>query len=252
MGKSAFFVSDLHLGALYHKADPRRAEHFEEFVRSLSDRATHLFLLGDLFEFWMEHRHYIPKRHFGVLAALRDLSRSGVPVHYLGGNHDFSLGTFFREELGVETHDGPLRLELQGKRVFLLHGDGMNPVDWKYRVAKRVLQSPWANRLYRVLHPDLGMDLALWTGKVSRDRHGNVPRHLDRYESAARALLRQGHDIVMHGHVHAGFVKALPEGIYVNTGEWLVRLQYVEMADGECVLKSYKDDNSRLMASSRS
>ena len=48
-----------------------------------------------------------------------------------------------------------------------------------------------------------------------------------------------GHDILMHGHVHAGFVKRVPEGVYVNTGEWVKRLEYVEMRDGECVLKTY-------------
>jgi UDP-2,3-diacylglucosamine hydrolase len=193
----------------------------------------------------MEHRHYVPKAHFGVLCALRELRRAGVPVHYLSGNHDFNLGEFFRRELGVETHDGPYSLELQGKRVLLLHGDGMDPADRGYHAVKKVLRSPLANRLYRLLHPDLGMALALRVGQASRSRHGNVPRHLDRYEAAARELLRAGHDIVMHGHVHAGFVKRFPEGIYVNTGEWLERLQYVEMTDGECTLRTYQPSDGR-------
>src|SRR6266849_9713377 len=107
MGSAAFFVSDLHLGARYAKADPERAAHFEVFLRSLPGRAEALFLLGDLFEFWMEHRHYIPKTGFGVLSALRDLARAGIPVHYLAGNHDFELGTFLGQELGVHTHAGP-------------------------------------------------------------------------------------------------------------------------------------------------
>ena len=46
----------------------------------------------------------------------------------------------------------------------------------------------------------------------------------------------------MHGHIHAGFVKHLPEGIYVNTGEWLEKLQYVEMIDGECFLRVYNSN----------
>ena len=239
LDKSAFFVSDVHLGALYAKADPRRAGHLEDFLRALGEKADRLFILGDLFEFWMEYRHYVPKGHFGVLSALRDLVRGGVPVHYLSGNHDFSLGNFFKDELGIEIHRGPVAMELQGRRLLLLHGDGMDPGDWAYRAVKRVLSHPLVNRWYRLLHPDLGMVLALKAAKLSRDRHGNVPRHLDRYETAARRLLLQGHDIVMHGHVHAGFVKKLPEGVYVNTGEWFERLQYVEMAQGECELKRY-------------
>lgn len=253
MDKSAFFVSDLHLGARYESADPRRAEGFEDFVRSLIGRASHLFLLGDLFEFWMEYRYFVPKDHFRVLSALRELQRSGVEIHYLCGNHDFNLGTFFQKEIGIETHEGPLRIELQGKKLLLLHGDGMNPDDKVYRWVRRVLHHPLANGLYRLLHPDLGMAIALNVGRLSRQHSGNVSRYLPRYEEAALKLLRESKaDILMHGHIHAGFVKNFPEGIYVNTGEWLKKLQYVEMTGGECFLRDYNPSSSRLMASRRS
>src|SRR5690606_21355371 len=119
--------------------------------------------------------------------------------------------------LGIVTHSGPFTADIQGKRLLLLHGDGMNPRDWAYRILRRVLHSPLSNWAWKLLHPDLGMRLALGVGKASRDQHGGVPRDLDLYEAAARRMLAQGHDIVMHGHVHAGFVKTLPEGIYVNT-----------------------------------
>jgi UDP-2,3-diacylglucosamine hydrolase len=242
MSLPAYFVSDLHLGTRYAGARQDRAEKFERFVEGLQGRASRLFLLGDLFEFWMEYRHFIPKAQFGVLAALRNLRKSGVPIDYLAGNHDFNLGTFFRDELGIETHDGPLSVELQGKRVLLLHGDGMNPGDKAYRVVKGVLRHPLSNWAWKKIHPDLGMRIALGVGKTSRDQHHGMPRHLDRYEAEARRLMREGkHDILMHGHVHAGFVKRVPEGVYVNTGEWVKRLEYVEMRDGDCVLKTYED-----------
>ena len=125
----------------------------------------------------------------------------------------------------------------------MLHGDGLNPDDKAYRLVRRVLHHPLSNRLYKLLHPDLGMKIALSVGKFSRDRNENTPRHLPRYEAAARELLRAGRaDILMHGHVHAGFVKEFPEGVYVNTGEWLEKLQYVEMTNGECFLRTYNPD----------
>ena len=84
------------------------------------------------------------------------------------------------------------------------------------------------------------MKIALSVGKLSRDHNENIPRYLPRYEVAARELLRKGgEDILMHGHIHAGFVKHVPEGVYVNTGEWLEKLQYVEMTNGECFLRTY-------------
>ncbi len=240
MSTSAFFVSDLHLGTQYKDADPGRAAGFETFLRSLIGRASHLFLLGDVFEFWMEYRYYIPKNHFEILAALNELRRSGVEIHYLCGNHDFNLGTFFRDKMGIETHDRPFEIQLQDKKLLLLHGDGMNPDDRAYRFVRRVLHHPLSNRLYRLLHPDLGMAIANTVGRLSRNHTGNVPRFLPQYEAAARKLMVEHRvDILIHGHVHAGFVKQLPEGIYVNTGEWLEKLQYVEMTNGECVLKTW-------------
>lgn len=237
--RSAFFVSDLHLGTPYEGARPDREAHFESWLRGLEGRADHLFLLGDIFEFWMEYRHYIPKNHFGVLAALHALRCSGTEIHYLCGNHDFNLGTFFRDKLGIRTHSGPFATELQGKRMLLLHGDGMLPRDRKYRMVRRVLHHPLANRAWKLLHPDLGMRIALKVGMLSRARH-TVP-DLRQYEAEARRLLAAGgHDILIHGHIHTGYVKRLPEGVYVNTGEWLTRLEYAEMSNGICSLKTYE------------
>lgn len=239
MPKNAFFISDLHLGAATRAALPHRAESFRDFLRFAAPRASHLFLLGDLFEFWMEYRHFIPKSEFRTLAALEAVRAAGVEVHYLAGNHDFALGDFFSRQLGMQVHAGPLALALQGKRLLLLHGDGLAPSDRAYRLLKRVLVHPLAGKAFRLLHPDLGMRLAGAVGQGSRDRHGYRPRKLDEYERAARALLAEGHDIVMHGHTHQGFVKRFPEGVYVNSGEWMRRLQFVELEEGECRLKEW-------------
>jgi UDP-2,3-diacylglucosamine hydrolase len=244
---SAFFISDLHLGTRYGAADESREGRFETWIRSLTGRASHLFLVGDVFEFWMEYRHYIPKHHLGVLSALYELRRSGVEIHYFCGNHDFNLGDFFGESLDLVTHDGPLEITLQGKKMLILHGDGMNPADWKYRIVRQVLHHPLSNWAWKLLHPDLGMRIALGVGKASRDQnHGEISdAEAAEYEGEARALLRRGYDIVMHGHIHKGFVKNLPEGVYVNTGEWVKRLEYVEMTDGVCALKTVTGDAVR-------
>jgi len=238
----AVFVSDLHLGTRYGGAREDREILFERFLLEQEGRISHLFLVGDVFEFWMEYRHVMPKAHFAVLAALHRLRRSGIEIHYVCGNHDFNLGTFFRDQLGILTHDGPFPITLQGKNLLVLHGDGMNPKDRAYRLVRRVLHSRWANFLWKLIHPDLGMRIAFGVGKASRDQHGSEPRDLDLYELEARRLLREGgHDIVIHGHIHAGFVNAVPEGLHVNTGEWLKRLEYVEMEGGEVALKTYWD-----------
>ena len=235
----AYFISDLHLGAQYRGLDPNRETLLLRFLHGKAAHASHLFILGDLFEFWMEYDSFVPKEHFRVLAALEALVRAGVEVHYLSGNHDFNLGRFFHDQIGLRVHADEIRLELQGKRLLLLHGDGLAASDWKYRIMKRVFRHPLANKAFRLLHPDWGMGLAHATSKASRDQHQNRPRKMDEYEAASRDLLKAGGlDIVMHGHTHASFVKEFPEGLYVNSGEWLHEMKYVVMENGVCRIAS--------------
>lgn len=239
-GPIAYFISDLHLGASYRNLDPGRENLVLRFLEEKAAAASHLFILGDLFEFWMEYASFIPKQHFRILAALEGLARRNVQVHYLSGNHDFNLGSFFRDDMGLNVHEDELRIELQGKRLLLLHGDGLPPSDWRYRVMKRVVRHPLSNRLFKLLHPDLGMGLARAASKASRDQHQNRPRKMDEYEAAGRALLGVGGlDILIHGHTHAAFVKTFPEGVYVNSGEWLTKMEYVAMAAGRCRIEKF-------------
>lgn len=239
MSAVAYFISDLHLGADYRHANKERESHFQRFLDGLASRATHLFILGDLFEFWMEYDNFIPKHHFATLTALERLVRKGVEVHYISGNHDFNLGRFFEDSLGLKVHHGPFPMELQGRKLLLLHGDGLANPDWKYRLAKSVTLHPISNACFRLIHPDWGMSLARYLSRLSRDSHGNRPRMLPEYEKACRGLLSQGFDVVIHGHTHVGFVKRLPEGVYVNSGEWLERMEYVSMREGELKLETY-------------
>ncbi len=240
MDKPAYFISDLHLGALYRGLKPDRERLLVHFLEQKAHKASHLFILGDLFEFWMEYRSFIPKDYFQTLSALGRLAQSGVEIHYLSGNHDFNLGHFFQDTLGFKIHSDSLALELQGKKILLLHGDGLAKSDWKYRILKRILRHKLSNRTFQLLHPDFGMGLARAVGKLSRDRHQNLPRFMDQYEAASRKLLADGnHDILIHGHTHAAFVKDVPEGIYVNSGEWLHEMKYVAMTQGCCRIESY-------------
>ncbi len=239
-GPIAYFISDLHLGARYTGLNPDRETLVLRFLREKAAAATQLFILGDLFEFWMEYRSFVPKEHFRIIAALEELARNKVEVHYLSGNHDFNLGNFFRDQVGLRVHTDEIRIELQGKRMLLLHGDGLAKSDWKYRIVKRIFRHRLSNYLFSLLHPDFGMGLARYSSKASRDQHQNRPRHMDEYEAASRALLGGGdRDILIHGHTHAAFVKEFPEGVYVNSGEWLTRMEYVAMEGGVCRIEKY-------------
>ncbi len=237
--KKAYFISDLHFGAHYGKSHPGREESFHRFLKTITPQASHIFILGDLFEFWMEYSHFIPKAHFATLRALAEAASAGIEVHYLCGNHDFNLGSFFDEHLKIKTHSESLSITLQEKKVFLIHGDGLAKSDWKYRITKKIIRHSLSNFLFKLIHPDWGMRLAFFVGKASRDQHDCRPRLLAEYQAASVALLKLGHDMVIHGHTHAAFVKDLPEGVYINSGDWLQHQRYVVIEHGVCRLEEF-------------
>ena len=231
--KPAYFISDLHLGCDSEQAIPDREERIVKLFRAWQGQASHVILVGDVFEFWMEYRHYVNRHHFRFMRALAELVESGVEVHYLSGNHDFRLDAFFPETLGVQVH-AELVLELQGKRVFFCHGDGRARKDLGYRLVKRLLHSPLDVFLFRLLHPDLGMAIAKAVGSTSRNMNEHKALKVGDYAGFVRAALRsRGCNAVVHGHVHEDpGVWQYPEGEHVNCGQWLFELDYVEMRDG--------------------
>src|SRR3712207_4283753 len=136
--KPFVITSDVHLGAV--PASTERA--FRAFLHHVRESASGLLINGDLFDFWFEYRTVIPREHYRVLAALADVVDAGVPVSFLGGNHDWWTGSFLRDEVGVEVLDGPVERTLGGRRVLVAHGDGVGRGDLGYRVLKRFMRNP--------------------------------------------------------------------------------------------------------------
>src|ERR1051326_7478882 len=118
-----FFLSDVHLrpGDVPDSALHRDLHGLLARVRG---EAAELYVLGDLFDFWFEYRHAILRHYLPTLDALAELVRAGVPGPLVPGNPDFWAGDPLAG-FGVRVAPGPLRLELQGRRTVLAHGDGI-------------------------------------------------------------------------------------------------------------------------------
>lgn len=244
------FISDIHLGVEHDHAYPRRQERLlEKLAQWREESITHLILLGDIYEFWMEYRDFIPKADFDFLKELREMVLSGVEVHYFSGNHDFNLGTFFSDQLGIYVHHDMQVLELQGHRTLLLHGDGMAASDSKYRLAKKVITHPLSNFLFKLLHPDWGMALARWVGSTSRSHHEYGPVKWDEYQSAALDLMAQTQsDVCINGHIHVDRHQVLQaedgtEKLYLNIGQWFHDPSWIELEQGIFSVKKLRDED---------
>jgi UDP-2,3-diacylglucosamine hydrolase len=214
-----FVISDTHLSAASRELERRVVS----FLDSLHGRAGSLLINGDLFDFWFEWKHVIPRGHFRTLAALASLCEAGVPVLMIAGNHDCWGGSVLSSEVGLTYHAGAWRGELGGWRAHVEHGDGLRVVeDRRYRALRYVLRHPASIRAFRWLHPDWGSWLAQGsseTSRVHRARDGGAGlravafAHLDAHPDT---------ELVVFGHSHvATLERGASGGVYANPGSWL-------------------------------
>jgi len=196
----ARFVADLHL-----EPDVRAPwEAFQTFLQTCAG-APALFVLGDLFEFWIGRGQLREPDYVPLLDALRACARGGTALHFLHGNRDFLLGAEFaaRVEGAVHPH-GVVAARADGTRVLLLHGDELATRDHSYQRLRRVLRAPLVAGTARRL--PFGLAAALARGLRRRSRAA-VARKSEAYvelqpEAARRALAAVGADELVCGHAH--------------------------------------------------
>ena len=252
IAKPFLIVSDLHLGAV--PAATERA--FREFLRYAAAEASGLLINGDLFDVWVASRHFVVREHVRVLAAIGDVVDAGVPVYFVGGNHDALEygGSVFRDDLGVITLEEPAQVVLGAYRTLVIHGDGVWAGQTDYRKRHPILRSRafrWIAQ--RLVHLDRIYDaIARWsTTKEVVARHlrgedtGLKPYAPVLQEWAAAELrARNDIDLVLAGHSHLpAHVEVEPGRYYVNTGDWISHMTYgvLPAAGGPPELRRWPD-----------
>jgi len=238
---SYYFISDIHFGLLEHKVEIERELIFVEFLNSIKDSAKELYILGDLFDYWFEYKKVIQKGYFRTFTALNDIVRSGTKVHYLIGNHDFMHRDFFEKEVGVTLYQSEIKLEIDNKKFYLAHGDGLVKNDYGYLILKKIFRSKIAQNLYSLIHPNLGIKIAKGTSKTSRNHTGSKDYgEGDGLFEFAKSKFEMGFDYVILGHTHQKRFEENNNKIYANLGTWLEKPMYGIYKNGKFEIKDWK------------
>ncbi len=235
-----YVISDAHLG--FATRDAERS--LLRFLKHLPGRAGALVVNGDLFEFWFEWRHVIPRTSFRVLAALADLRDAGIPVLMIAGNHDCWGGDVLRNDAGIMYQLDPWEGVLAGWRARIDHGDGLRlHEDRTYRLLRRVLRNRLSIALFRWLHPDLGTALASGTSTTSRNyqpRDGGAGlRRVAETQLGARPEL----DLVVFAHSHIAALEQTGRGVYANAGAWLDGATFLRITPDRIELRRWDGSN---------
>lgn len=247
-GKKVYFSSDNHLGAPTKEASKPREAIFVKWLDEIKEDAAAIFLLGDLFDFWFEYKHAVPKGFVRVLGKLAELKDNGIPIYFFIGNHDLWMENYFEEELNIPIYRRPKEFKFNGKNFLIGHGDGLGPGDYGYKRMKKVFTNPFAKWLYRWLHPDIGIPLAqyfsvknkLISGDEDAEFLGEDNEWLIQY--CKRKLETKHYDYFLFGHRHLPMeIKLKEDSKYINTGDWITHYTYAEFDGNDLLLKKLKD-----------
>jgi UDP-2,3-diacylglucosamine hydrolase len=232
---TTLFASDLHLDA----SRPHITARFLQFLGEECQGADALYLLGDLFEYWVGDDD--PQPLAGEVAdALHALASSGVPIHFLRGNRDFLLGDGYAARAGLRILPDPCVILLYGHPTLLMHGDLLCTGDLQYQAFRRQTRDPdWQREMLAQPLP-IRMALALRARAASaehqqllRDAHGNAAATGDTSreditdvstDAVESLFARYGIDRLIHGHTHRPAIHSLPVSGIPRTrivlGDW--------------------------------
>lgn len=214
-------ISDAHLGEGTAATARREERDLIRCLKAHQARVTHVYLLGDLFDCFIEYPNVVPRGFVRLQGLLATWADRGVQVTYLAGNHDPWHRTYVRDEWGAQFVLDSMVTRHFGRQLYLRHGDGLSTSAQPYRRLKPLLRHPVPTALYRGLLPaDVGIGLARW---VSRGFGGKRPsrRAAGEVRALAHAIVeRTPIDMVAMGHTHIPDLQSWSAGAYVNTGCW--------------------------------
>lgn len=243
-GEQIYFASDLHLGEPTYEASRAREKKFLTWLDSIKSDAKALFLVGDTFDFWFEYNTVVPKGYIRFLSKIIELQDNGTDVYIFTGNHDIWIFDYLEKELGVKVYRKQLELTANGKQIFIAHGDGLGPKDYKFKMLKKVFTNPFCIWLFKWLHPDIGIKIANLWSRRSRTGHSEdkrIPIEDEWLVAYSKRKLESKHyDFFLYGHRHLPSEYMLSEtSKYINLGDWIVNDTYA-IFDGENLdLKKY-------------
>ncbi len=196
---STLFISDIHLS----QGRPDMTAALVRFLAEDAPGADALYVLGDLFEFWVGDDDPNPL-HREVADAFLALSQQGVPLYFIHGNRDFLLGRQFAKRAGMTLLGDPCVIELYGERVVLSHGDLLCTRDEGYQKFRRITQLKWLRWLFLRLPLSRRQAIAHKMRGQSQMENANKSQIImDVTPEAVDEMLRQhGCRLMIHGHTH--------------------------------------------------
>ena len=243
-------LSDLHLGTF-----GCHAEEISDYLRSINPEI--LVLNGDIIDIWQFKKSYFPPQHMQVIRDILKLNTQGTQVYYITGNHDEALRRYSGTQLGNIRLDDKLILELDGKKVWIFHGDVF---DATTKGSARLLAQLggkgydlliWLNHNINLLLSLMGREKMSLSKKVKESVKKAVSWINNFEQTAAELAIEEGYDVVVCGHIHQPQQRIIKtekgEVTYLNSGDWIENLTALEYNDGNWKIYEHPQQNRKKL-----
>ncbi len=193
------FISDLHLDP----ARPHITAQFERFLEEVAPGSQALYILGDLFEYWVGDDGLALEFPARVARAMKPLA-ARVPIRFMHGNRDFLAAQGFAEATGAAIIADPTVIDLYGSSTLLVHGDTLCTEDAAYQAFRAQVRDPaWQKAaLARPIAERLALARDMRSDSEGA-KQGKPAEIMDVSRAAVeRAFEESGCDTMIHGHTH--------------------------------------------------
>ena len=200
MPATTLFISDLHLCG----ARPAITGLFLDFLRHRARSADALYILGDLFEYWIGDEAVEQEEFRAIVRGLRELTAGGTPVFVMHGNRDFLMAHGFETATGCRLLADPARIDLHGTPTLLMHGDSLCIDDVEYMAFRAQVRNPAWQREF-LARPVAERDRIVRDFReISKNSTASKkPEIMDVNQKAVEAIMREhGVQRLIHGHTH--------------------------------------------------
>ncbi|GLT17659.1 UDP-2,3-diacylglucosamine hydrolase [Vibrio zhanjiangensis] len=196
---TTLFISDLHLSPSH----PNITDCFARFMREEAAHADALYVLGDLFDFWIgdDDRSEFANQ---IRYEFQRLTSNGVPCYFTRGNRDFLVGKHFARETGVTLLTDETAIDLYGTKAVILHGDTLCTEDLNYLKFRQTVHQPWLQWLFNRIPMTIKTKIVkkIQTD-IRSDKQNKSLDIMDVTQSEVEAVMdRHQVSLMIHGHTH--------------------------------------------------
>jgi len=231
------FISDLHLS---HNT-PTIAQNFLSLLNKQAGELDALYILGDLFEYWLGDDGITPQHH-PILGAIKQIADNGVPAYFIRGNRDFLISADFADQTGCKILEDPSVIDLYGTPTLIMHGDALCTDDHAYQAFKKQVRDPrWQAHFL-----SLTMEQRIEMARQARDASQSSAKEksmaiMDANQLSIENTMRESKvTTLIHGHTHRPAIHQFnvdgADAKRIVLGDWGDEASYLMVSDSETTL----------------